>query len=193
MNIFKLPGKCETINGNVVSTDKGWYFQAWNNFHPAVVFVNSNEANYKNNYQIRTNGPTNSFLIENQEDNSDICFIMSSGCIMSGGEFNKISPRSRYNQYYGNEQYYCFLKNPSDKDVDKQKNSMLDYTMALLSLCGLLDDYSYVITYHRESKRAVSFRSPLEGDLLNCSVSRDGLTLLMLTKNYAAVVDNPLL
>ncbi len=127
------------------------------------------------------------FAIENQPERLDFKFIRSNG---------DLAPQKHIlneKQYYRNEDYYCFLTNPRDTDKKLRNNAMLDFTTALYSLAGLIGNNSYIVILHKESKRAVSFQSPLEGDLIDCSVSKDGMTLLMLSKSHACVIDNPLL
>lgn len=181
---MKLPGKTEAINGIIVSTDKGWYLNAWNNFYPCVLFVNSNEVVLlKDNNEIYET--IKLFYIQDKKEEAGVTHIHPNG------NLDKNPIKFTTKEQYKNNDYYCFLKNPGD--IDNKNNDMLSHLMALYSLAGLLTDYSLIVVYDKQSSRAISFKSPLDGNLINICLSKDGLTLLLMDKTHACILDNPLL
>ena len=200
MKILKLPKKFISIsspesNPGIISLDNAWMFNAfenntslWFNANCSVCLLNCEEIKTVAKKSYISLSLANSLIVVNVSDNTRRKISLR-GEIQ---KYDKIEDLHKLQEFL-NKDYQCFVVNPFIA-TKNQKPSHISYLECLLTFSGLnSEEKSFLIIYNEKERKAMSFESPLTEPLLSACASRDGLTFLMLSENYAAIIDNPML
>ncbi len=197
MNIMSLPDKHEFIHlaipertDEVLATRAGWFTTVWQpigrNCPPAVLQITPDSVRVAfDNYRILTNSTMDKIVTIDYWGRGEHCAVY----LNPSGEHDKLQDYTLEN--FQNKNYYCFVNNPGE--TKPTESDIINYTRALLSLAGISPKDSVAVIYDKKEHRSVAFKNPLDEPLRTVVPSLDGLTILMLSRNFAAVIDNPLL